>query len=81
MVYEGSHATSKHSSVAVGINLFQSCILYKLAWDSVVGIATCYGLDGPGIQPQRGRDFPHPSRMVLGSTQSPIQWLLGLSQG
>jgi hypothetical protein len=31
--------------------------------DSVVGIATCYGLDGPGIEHQWRRDFPdHPDR-------------------
>jgi len=28
-----------------------------------------------------GRDFPHPSRPVLGSTQPPIQCVLGLSRG
>jgi hypothetical protein len=28
-----------------------------------------------------GRDFPHPSSPVLGSTQPPIQWVPGLSQG
>ena len=26
---------------------------------SVVGIATAYGLDGPGIESRWGRDFPH----------------------
>ena len=26
---------------------------------SVVGIATAYGLDGPGIESQWERDFPH----------------------
>ena len=29
--------------------------------DSSVGIATRYGLDGPGIESRWGRDFPHPS--------------------
>jgi len=29
--------------------------------DSSVGIATRYGLDGPGIESVWGRDFPHPS--------------------
>jgi len=29
--------------------------------DGSVGIATCYGLDGPGSNPGGvGRDFPHP---------------------
>jgi len=33
---------------------------------SVVGIATGYGLDGPGIESRRGREFPHLSRLALG---------------
>jgi hypothetical protein len=37
--------------------------------DSSVGIATRYGLDGPGIESRWGRDFPHPSRPALGPTQ------------
>ena len=49
--------------------------------DSSVGIATRYGLDGPGIESWWGRDFPHQSRLALGPTQSPIQWVLRLSQG
>ena len=49
--------------------------------DSSVGIATGYGLDGPGIESRWGKDFPHLSRLDLGSTQPPIQWLPGLSRG
>jgi hypothetical protein len=45
---------------------------------SSVGIATGYGLDGPGIE---FRDFPHLSRPVLGPTQPPAQWVPGLSRG
>ena len=48
---------------------------------SVVGIATAYGLDGPGIEFRWGRDFPHQSRPVLGLTQPPVQWVPGLSRG
>jgi hypothetical protein len=36
--------------------------------DSAIGIAAGYGLDGPGIKSQWGRDFQHPSRPALGST-------------
>ena len=35
---------------------------------SVVGIATGYGLDGPGIKSRWGRDFTHLSRPALGPT-------------
>ena len=49
--------------------------------DSVVGIATCYRLDGSGIEYEWGRDFPHPSRPALGPTQPPIEWVPGLIPG
>jgi len=45
-----------------------------LSW---AGIATGYGLDGPGSNPGGGRDFPHLSTPALGSTQPPVQWVPG----
>jgi hypothetical protein len=48
---------------------------------SVVSIATGYRLDGPRIESWWGQDFLHLSRLALGPTQPPVQWVLGLSQG
>jgi hypothetical protein len=40
--------------------------------DSIVGIATGYGLDNPGIKSQWGQGFPHFSRLALWPTQPTI---------
>ena len=56
------------------------CIVCK-SRDSSVGVATRYGLDGPGIEFRWGRNFPHPCRPALEPTQSPVQWIPGLSLG
>ena len=47
---------------------------------SSVGIATDYGLDGPGSNPVGDENF-RPSRPALGHTQPPVKWVLGLSRG
>jgi len=48
---------------------------------SSVGIATGFGLDGPGIEAPWWRYFPHLSRPALGPTQPPVQWVPCLSRG
>jgi len=53
----------------------------KWAGGSVLGMGICYGLDGAEIEYRWGRNFPHPSRPVLGLTQSHIQWVQGHSRG
>jgi hypothetical protein len=46
---------------------------------NLAGVATLYGLDGPGIefQVERGRDFLYSSKSALGPIQPPLQRVLG----
>jgi len=60
---------------------FNDSISTQRSMDSSVGIATRYGLNGPGIESRCGRDFPHLSRPALRPTQPPIQCVPGLSRG
>jgi len=53
----------------------------RVGRDSSVGVATRYGLDGPGIESQLGPDFPHTSIPTVGLTKTPAQWMSGLSPG
>jgi hypothetical protein len=46
---------------------------------SVVVISTGYGLDGPGIEFRWGRVYLYLSRLALGPTQPPLQWVTPLS--
>jgi hypothetical protein len=54
--------------------------IYTCGPSSVVGIATAYGLDGPGIESLWGRDFPHLYRPAMRATQPPVQGVPGLSR-
>jgi len=47
---------------------------------SSVGIATDYGLDGPGSNPG-GDEIFRTSRPALGPTQPPVKWVPALSRG
>jgi hypothetical protein len=69
-----------HKAVHMHKGKFTVCYLL-VDRDSSVGIATRYGLDGPGIDSRWGRDIPHLSRPTLGLTQSPVQSVQGHSWG
>jgi len=60
-------------------------ILYSIVYrirgsGSSVGIATDYGLDGPGSN-LGGDGIFRPSTPALGPTQPSVQWVPGLSRG
>jgi len=47
----------------------------------VIGTTIVYGLDGPGIEFRRGRDFPHMSSPALGPNKPSVQWVPGVPGG
>jgi hypothetical protein len=49
--------------------------------DSIVGVATRYGLDGLGIESMWERGLPHLSIPALGPTQLLVQWVSDLFLG
>jgi len=54
--------------------------IYIYGPGSSVGIATDYGLDGPGSN-SGGDEIFRPFRSALRPTQPPVQWVPGLSRG
>jgi len=48
---------------------------------SLVSIEIHYWLDVPGIEYRWGKDFPRPSRLTVGLTLPPMQWVPSLLPG
>jgi len=67
--------------IAIRLKSVISIFKWDVGRNSSVGIATRYGLDGPGIETWWGWNFPYPSRPTLGTTQPPIRWVPCLSRG
>jgi len=65
----------------VGFHRFVCSILTEVDRDSSVGIATLYGLEGPGIESRCGARFSAPVQTGPGPNQPPVQWVPGLSRG
>jgi len=67
--------------MAKKINKKKILPLNDVGRDSVVNIATRYGLDRPAIESRWARGFPHTPRRAMGPTQPPIKWVPRLSRG
>jgi len=82
-MYTSTSVTYRNNCVKIKINNNNNNSYSKnnMSRDSSVGIATRYGLGGPGIESRWGRDFPHLSRPALRPTQTHIEWVPGLFHG
>jgi hypothetical protein len=74
-------AVARKDNVGFPDVLFMTTYTSLCGPGSVVGIATGYGLDGPGIESRWGTRFSALSRPALEPTQPPVQWIKGLSRG
>ena len=84
-IYLWAYKTLTKESVVQSDNYFNILVLRSITLvdcgpDSSVGIATDYGLDGPGSNPG-GDEIFRQSRPALGPTQPPVKWVQGLSRG
>ena len=79
--FRNANQTPYRSSSPVSIfQLIKGMYLTVCGPGSSVGIASDYGMDGPGSNPGGDENF-RPFRPALGPTQPPVQWVPGLSRG
>jgi hypothetical protein len=71
----------EHTLNRVSLYIVLPTILWAGIAQSVQRLATGWKVRGSNPRGEGGRDFPHPSRPALESTQPPIQWVPGLSGG
>jgi len=75
-----SHVGTRHYTMPVNTDT-NPCATYRdRGPGSSVGIATGYGLDGPGSNPG-GSEIFRPSRPALGPIQPPVKWVPGVAWG
>jgi hypothetical protein len=81
VIIESSRPMSGTKSSVVIYTTSVLILIITVGRNCVVAIASRYGFVRPGIESRWGRDFPHPSRPALDSTQPNVQWVQGVFPG
>jgi len=71
----------KGNSSSKSERCFENETVVNVGLDSVVSMATCYGLDSPGIESRLGARFSVSSGLAAGPTQPPVQTVPGFFSG